>query len=281
MDFANQDLQTRLLSGVRCVIATRYTLNASAVLWMVDWLHTLPVEISMIWGSRFNLVKILFFVNRYPVVDLIAAYILVYNGVAESCQISMIFGIGELPIPFYTHRCVLIFDVDVDSNSDPTSPVCLSTVAIMFLRLYALSGGKKWLKWYLITHFTVIHIAAFVTISIALSQLLWIQSPIPTYVPCIAIEDGAVLATSVFSMLLASEFIILSMTLYIGLKRNKGESSPLWKVLYRDGVVYFVALVASSAMNVILAAVLPPECAGTLCTMCVKHKFIFTNMSLD
>lgn len=103
----------------------------------------------------------------------------------------------------------------------------MHSAAIMFLRLYALSGGKRWLKWYLITHFTVIHIAAFVTISIALTQLvctysenpglptrckfthplvtLGIQSPIPSYVPCIAIEDGAVLAMSVFSMLLASE----------------------------------------------------------------------------
>ncbi|RXW18093.1 hypothetical protein EST38_g7760 [Candolleomyces aberdarensis] len=66
-------------------IQSRHTLVA-----VVDWISTLPFEVELIWPTKWNIVKVLYILNRYFLIDLLLHYPYHQFGHVEACRIGFI-----------------------------------------------------------------------------------------------------------------------------------------------------------------------------------------------
>lgn len=41
---------------------------------VVDWAHTFPSEVSLMWPGKLSAIKVLYFLNRYFIVDIVASF---------------------------------------------------------------------------------------------------------------------------------------------------------------------------------------------------------------
>ncbi|RXW15546.1 hypothetical protein EST38_g10303 [Candolleomyces aberdarensis] len=56
-------------------ILSRHALNIALTVAVADWIYTLPFEIEVIWPTKWNLVKVLYILNRYFLVDMFVYYL--------------------------------------------------------------------------------------------------------------------------------------------------------------------------------------------------------------
>ncbi|TFK23974.1 hypothetical protein FA15DRAFT_669939 [Coprinopsis marcescibilis] len=137
--------------------------------------------------------------------------------------------------------------------------------AILYLRIYAISGRNRKFMIYLIVQYIVLHVAIYgVYAKFALHQS-FAQSPFPTVIGCLPVPpkiEGVnlnVVLSAMFILILVDEIIIMIMSLAIGLMKYRSLKSPLIKIFYRDGTFYFVMLAGISLGNILFNLVGAPE----------------------
>ncbi|KAJ2914373.1 hypothetical protein MD484_g6039, partial [Candolleomyces efflorescens] len=234
-----------ILQSTRCEILTRHALHAVVALWAVDWLQTLPLEVEMIWPSPWNFVKVLFLLNRYFPIDVIGSFLYLNVANPNTCMISNSFG-----------GVASVLGVAMAE-------------AVIFLRLYALSGQGAWMKIWLYLQFFLVQIAALAMVGLFLASLEYADSPFPNLIPCFPVAGKPVFPTAFFGLIMATETcrcsiipalhpacltsavfvfrvsVVLLVTLYITVNRHRRSRSPLVNIFYRDGLIYFIALAGS------------------------------------
>ncbi|KAJ2911690.1 hypothetical protein MD484_g8726, partial [Candolleomyces efflorescens] len=96
------------INTTRNKIISRHIHNIVVTTWLADWLHTLPFEVEVIWPARWNLVKFLYFFNRYFPVDIIFSYIYIEVPDVEMCRVSyfvssvgLILALGMSEVQFF------------------------------------------------------------------------------------------------------------------------------------------------------------------------------------
>ncbi|KAJ2932062.1 hypothetical protein H1R20_g5019, partial [Candolleomyces eurysporus] len=223
-----------------------------------DWLHSLPFEIEVIWTAKWNLVKILYILNRYFLADMSLYYVYLELADVETCRISFIIFGGErfdefLPIPRPTQTIQVTALIGV----------ALAEMVI-FLRLYALSGQSPIYRIWLPLQFLAVQVTAYCLAEPDGGNTLDMPSPLPEYVACLPVSGTINLATALFGLLMANETTMV----HVGLKKHRRTRSPLITTFYRDGIVFFLALAGSSIVNIVLLLSLPPS-ANTMFAMYV------------
>ncbi|RXW15544.1 hypothetical protein EST38_g10309 [Candolleomyces aberdarensis] len=235
-----------LITLIRNKIISRQAHNIVVTAWIADWLHTLPFEVEVIWPIRWNLVKFLYLFSRYFPIDIIFNYIYMKVSDVEMCRISY-----------------------------------FASSAVIFIRLYALSRQSTFFRRWLIVQFFAVQAAIFALLGPFLASFRWVPSPVPQHLACLPPFANPLYATILFALMMANETLITLVMLYIGFMRHRHTRSPLVKIFYRDGFIFFLLLVASSGINIaMLTSLLPSNETVFAIPQRVIHSMLASRMIL-
>ncbi|KAG2019750.1 hypothetical protein CC2G_005161 [Coprinopsis cinerea AmutBmut pab1-1] len=235
-----------------------------------DGPFTIDIQVSLVWPTAWNHVKIIYFLNRLmPIVIII-------------CQIQL----DVWPTQFRPYsQCKTIFSV-----------VCLGITlslwiseVILYFRVYAISGRGRIIKYFLMVNAVFVLVSTMSLVGTYLSLLGTFTGAsdglvmgCPTH-PTVSGKPHDHLITISFAILLYSGMAMMVLSVYYGLRRywRSLKRSPLVKVFYRDGTVYFIALAGMSILNGVAALLLPLQFRLVMTTpQMVVHTTLCTRMIL-
>ncbi|KAF5329848.1 hypothetical protein D9611_013405 [Ephemerocybe angulata] len=236
---AQADPET-LFKIAQCGKNEAYLLAWALMLIIADWAHTFQTEVEHMWFAPMSVVKVLFFFNRYNILDIALSFVHT-TGASIPSQCKKV---------FFTASIWLVVSI-----------ACAE--AIMYMRVFALSGKSKIVLIVLSTQFILVHGGSIVLLAVFLRPMQYEASPLPKLLPCLpVIEDDDILISIFFGIVMLSEFLIFAYTGYIGYKKyqESTRNSTLLKIFYRDGVFYFGALFVASTANIIILFTVLPTC---------------------
>jgi len=126
---------------------------------------------------------------------------------------------------------------------------------ILLMRTYAIWGQSRKILYVLILLSSIV-IPCAVVMEIDLSTLTFPHSPFPTIIPCIS-SGGKSLLYIDYALVLGIEFVVVLLTIWIGVRQWQHEFNPLATVLYRDAIKFSSILFVTSVANVVLLAKTP------------------------
>ncbi|KAH6903084.1 hypothetical protein BKA70DRAFT_610296 [Coprinopsis sp. MPI-PUGE-AT-0042] len=210
----------------------------SLTLLVAEYFHTLELEVSVIWTAPWNLVKYLYFANKI-LPFLVLPFGLVYNLMPD-------------PTP---RECTLVFSVPWIGI---TMCIMLSE-AILYIRLYALSGHARWTLLLILVNGSTIFIVCNVLFGFYLARGSWGPSQFQSVPGCFGqFTNNGQLVMIGYAFLLYSVVATMVLCIYFGVRMFwSSRQSPLIKIFYRDGTFYFVVLALMSVANGVAAVFLP------------------------
>ncbi|KAJ7802437.1 hypothetical protein B0H14DRAFT_2892396, partial [Mycena olivaceomarginata] len=232
---------------------------ASITILVFDYLLSLNLEVSLVWGTKWSLTKIFYVLARYP--------------------------------PFIDVPLILWFELAPNIDTKVCLPLYASTSwgvffgiataeALLVLRTYALMGCSARALTALVVQYTVFALITIVAVSLFLKSLKFGQPPL-AIVPGCHLVDGSIILVVAFILALWNETVLMICTLWVGVKRFRHSNNPLIKTLYRDGISYFVLLFLISAGNLAVLIWGPVELVDLLNTFLrVMHSVLSTRIVL-
>ncbi|KAK7682839.1 hypothetical protein QCA50_014224 [Cerrena zonata] len=220
-----------------------YTNMAAASLLMYDCILTIHDEITLIWPSRLNLVKILFFLTRYMAfvdVSLVLYYQLKPQITVHECEIVYKLAGWFILIGIIIAETILLVRTWAIWGRG-------SKLAISFLILFALAAGP-----------------ALAIQNMFMNSIVFAPLSDPATPGCLVVAGSPVIAIS-FIIVIIIETIVLILTLIKAIQhfRLAGRQDFL-SVLYRDGLLFYVYCLSISIANLIVIAGTPRGLATTL-----------------
>ncbi|KAL4264400.1 DUF6533 domain-containing protein [Pleurotus pulmonarius] len=208
---------------------TSYAPVACVALFFYDYLLTIIDESNLVWAAPWSFGKIVFFLTRYPAfVDIsLMLYYDVGNGSKDTCH--LLFKI--------TDWMILVGVVIAE--------------LIMIIRVWALWRRSRTVGAILIVAFVTSIIIAAVIFSRFIDRRIFVQlnSIAPNLHGCFTIRQTPVYYQG-YLLLMAYETLIAGLMLAKGAFYLRHGSSSYITGFYKDGVVYYAALLTISAMNV-------------------------------
>ncbi|TEB39532.1 hypothetical protein FA13DRAFT_7638 [Coprinellus micaceus] len=242
---------------------TNYFAVACLTILIADYLQTLDLEIALIWPTRWNLVKVMYFANRY--LPLAFLPVIIFYNVApgplspEACKV--LYTVPCMGIAF----CLLISEV------------------ILYIRVYALSGKTRVMVMFLVLHGGAVILTSLVLFAYYLVLGKFAPSPYPELSGCFGVSSGnSKYVVACFALVLYSGLVTMSLCIWCGLKTYWiSKHSRLVKIFYRDGTFYFVMLVVLSLANGLVALLAPAKYRFMLAIpQEVMHNVITSRMIL-
>ncbi|KAL5484906.1 hypothetical protein ACEPAI_7548 [Sanghuangporus weigelae] len=212
-----------LIQGLHDLNTTRYISAVGIVLLLYDHFLTLADSIDFVKNSPPSLEKTAFLLNRYlvPLSQICAAVFMDHFSGSDlpdlSCQVvvSLTFVVGILSIA--------------------------SSNVLVMLRVIHLWNRDHFIIKFLAYGFVISFLA---TVGFAIEVMYRSLSGIK-YVSyahsCVSTIKASTLP-GVWASSLIFEVMVLALVIYNGLSRPRGNSTPLTRVLCRDGILFFVAL---------------------------------------
>ncbi|EKM53282.1 uncharacterized protein PHACADRAFT_259529, partial [Phanerochaete carnosa HHB-10118-sp] len=204
-----------------------------------DHLLTLDQEIDLIWRGRPGFVSTIFLLNRYIVPCIIIVDVYELSGVTPS---SMLFcKIWTVMQSYLTLASFMLIHV------------------IVAIRVFALYNGRSWVRRFLWTSGTIYFLSS--TAVITLGVIAVIPSLQPDHGACVGNMPWYLwiswLPTIIF------ETILFILTLLALLKQEDSRSfGKLTRILFRDGMVYFVAVTVCTTFCLMVWAFAPVTLNG-------------------
>ncbi|KAF8868619.1 hypothetical protein CPB85DRAFT_1362530, partial [Mucidula mucida] len=245
MDQATLDAMKALLSTLKNLTVTKYTYVAAAVILMYDIFLTFGEEVSRVWGSRRSLGKWLFLVNRY-VPPILFCFDLFYqlhpSPTVEFCKHAFlppnILGIISLSIVEF----------------------------ILVLRTHALCRN-----YYILGLLTFLCISAATTMIASTVYMfnhliVFIPKPVSVMVGCIPECTAPLcrqLLTAFWIPFFVCETLIFVLTawkLHATLDELRGDNryrSKLTLIIFRDGFIFYIVIMAISVANLLIWILAP------------------------
>ncbi|KAJ6481867.1 hypothetical protein C8R45DRAFT_1003316 [Mycena sanguinolenta] len=223
MDPASVVLLASRLRTVNCMHVVNITI------WLFDYALTFGAEVSHMWTSRWSLSKVLFFCSRYsPVFDV---SVLIYYSMIPNLSFK--------------------FCRQLHAASSWGTVFGLAVAeAILILRTYALSGRRRGVLIFFTTLWALGVTSSIILLEFFLRSATY-EPPVSPSVPGCNLTGGtAVFAGIPFIIVLLNDTIIMTYTVWIGLKNYRHSRNPLILALYRDGLSYYFFLCVISAANV-------------------------------
>jgi len=216
---------------------------AAATLLVWEYIVTLSSEITLVWPSRWGLLKILFILTRYlPFVDVPG---ILYTRLKPSITV------GECSNAFKFTGWLMVFGIVIAE-------------VILVVRTWAIWGRTRFMAICLASVFTLCVVPVIYIESVYLDSVSF--TPIPSS-GCF-VSQGSTLIGIDFIIIITFESFVLVLTLIKGVKhyRHFGVHGCL-SVLYRDGILFFVYLLGISVINLAVAVVAPSDLANGLVTL--------------
>ncbi|KAH6902700.1 hypothetical protein BKA70DRAFT_1304272, partial [Coprinopsis sp. MPI-PUGE-AT-0042] len=219
-------------------------------LLLAEFFDTFESEVELIWPSNWSIVKVVILCKQEELRQRIIAQYSTDNFVLNpkplTCQIM--FGMLVLGI------CTSIIISEV----------------LLYLRLYALSGRKRWALILLACNVTVGHILCY-----------WVRrgKEVEGVSGCRTIHASNLLVVMGYTTLLYSGLTAMVLSIFFGVRAYwASRRSPLLQVFYRDGTFYFIVLAVMSVGNGISAFPGYRYIMGPL--QAVMHSTLSTRMVL-
>ncbi|KAJ2926588.1 hypothetical protein H1R20_g10522, partial [Candolleomyces eurysporus] len=178
---------------------------SAAALVIVDFLHTFPDEVRLMWPTPRSAPKAVFFILRY--------YALLHSALAL---------MYELPRGLDPDQCKAGF------MRVAVSSILVVTVSevILYMRAYAFSERDKKLLAFLITLFISFLSMAYILFVKFTRSVEFVSSPLPNLICAPLSADGFLLGL-VFSTTLGSIFVVMLIMIYIAYREYWDASSSL------------------------------------------------------
>ncbi|KAF6758728.1 hypothetical protein DFP72DRAFT_888061 [Ephemerocybe angulata] len=238
----------------------KYAFVASLAFVLADAIHCFPLEVKLIWGSKWNMGKVLYLLSRYLVFVTIT--------IPEVYNLSSNLSVEQCRLTFASGSVMVVVVVTVSE-------------AILFLRVYALGGRSRAIGMFLAILYLGIHSAVFASLAKFILSIEYGASPLPAIISCFPIKSNNKLLSIVFILLLVSELVILIMTFWLCFAKHQSTKSPLVATFYKDGLFYFLLLSAVSTGNIICNLVAPlPYIYLLAIPQMVLHSALSTRMVL-
>ncbi|KAL5519808.1 hypothetical protein ACEPAG_1468 [Sanghuangporus baumii] len=213
----------------------RYSAVVNLAIWLYEFSMTADKEVRLVWPSRFTIVKLLFFANRYlPLFTISAnAYFLILNDNDDEylCKPALLF-VGYMSFAgFFLAEVVLAFRVYVIWQAQK------SILILVFGTLFAKTAGSGVITYFYLT-------------STEMSPINLFRSGCE----CIftrRIEWITMLLVFIFEIEILSLMIIAKR---VHFKRSRSE---LVDILLKDGVLYCITIMAISLMNIFVVKFAP------------------------
>lgn len=217
------------INGLFAVRYTTYLAIAGYALVIADFLHTYPDEVRYMWTAPPNLPLFLFFFLRYGVFIHIGLHIAsLFPAVSpEWCGLA-------------TQRVGI-----------STTILIAGSEAILFLRVYAFTGRSKRVLAFLTLQATGGLTAAVVLLTRYLQSVQYVKAPIPDMM-CVPARANVGFAGGAFAALLANSIVVMLVMMYTAFLKHKKNKSCLFKIFWRDGVVYFILLSILASVNIVV-----------------------------
>ncbi|KAG2012871.1 hypothetical protein CC2G_009832 [Coprinopsis cinerea AmutBmut pab1-1] len=209
-------------------------------IWLYDWLSALPLEVELIWKSRWGLVKSIFIFGRvlFPLHS-ISTLIYVHSSVLTKAECHSVFAVGSI------------------------SGVAHSFLAeaVIYLQVYALSQGNRWMGIFLGIQFVAFAIAVAILQALFFKSMAYMVLPFEGF-HCIPFKFHNGVATATYNAAIATESVIVLITFWIVYRKYGHSRSRMLQVLLRDGLLYMHGIVLLSTANTIIAY-RAPVCSST------------------
>ncbi|KAJ8697629.1 hypothetical protein PTI98_004415 [Pleurotus ostreatus] len=244
-----------------------YISVTSAVFLIYEYLLMLASEVQYVWHIKWGVGKVLYLLSRYPL--LVISVLELYRAPGHIVS---------------TAECRVLSSI---SSYTQMFAVSIAEV-ILAIRVWALWQRKIWL-----TAYFAFVIAGGVTITLV-SLVKAVQSE--TYVSdstsieslsypgCLIVnENGKSLYSSYIMLVLhgAIVFLLMAIIWYKSFHHSVRFSSMMY-TFYRDGVIYFAAMLAISTANMIFDITQPPEYVNFLTPIqAAVHSVLSTRMLLN
>ncbi|KAH6909285.1 hypothetical protein BKA70DRAFT_231487 [Coprinopsis sp. MPI-PUGE-AT-0042] len=203
---------------------------------MLEWLETLPLEVTLVWSENWSLVKGLFFLNRYG--TLLGTLFALFFEIATQRLTFKLCRIGV-----FTQGLVLLLNLTWSET-------------ILFMRVYALSKLDRRFGTFLAIFWAGIFTALIVNYARTVVVIEFIEGP-PGHV-CLAkpIKQGMYLSLPFF-LVLGEQTVVMALCIFFGFRSLWSAHNRLLRTFSRDGTYYFIALSAMSIGNVALILAFP------------------------
>lgn len=249
-------------------ILQSYFSVASATLMGYDYLLTVQREADLVWRSNWSLVKILFFLTRYSAfVDVVLdlSYLVSPKMNAKTCLVS-----------FLISRWLLVFGIAFSET-------------ILVIRTWVLWDKRKSILIATLTTGIGSLLCAITVVGIWTKSMLDVYKVTPRHrtVPgCAVLTGSPIVALSLVAVILIETvLLILTVVRMFQQLRTSGRHFVNWtpfRVLYRDGITFFVYLLAISMVNFIVIVAGPPVSRDTLIVLQrVLHSSLTARMLLN
>ncbi|KAH8102028.1 hypothetical protein BXZ70DRAFT_47824 [Cristinia sonorae] len=215
----------------------------SAALLVYDFLLTFHAEVRLIWPSRWNLIKVLFFLTRYlPFIDisLVLFYQTKTNITVETCKKA-----------YYPAGWLIVIGITLAE-------------IILMIRTWAIWGRSRRIAICLGVACVSLLVPVLVIEHLWLKTLVFSPYPSPATPGCLLTGGSSIIAVS-FIIVIIFETFVLVLTLIKGVQHYRlAGNRDLVAVLYRDGVLFYIYLFIISIINFIVIVAAPRELADIL-----------------
>ncbi|ESK92521.1 hypothetical protein Moror_4429 [Moniliophthora roreri MCA 2997] len=211
----------------------------SVALLFYDYILTISMEINYVWTSPFNAMKVLFVLQRY--------------------------------MPFFDTAGLVLLRQFAPNPGDRTCLVYYMTSGWMFsasmafseiilaARAWAVSGRQKFFTVLLPAFFVVCWLPSIVIQHLFYKGVRFGQSPIPHLddVGCFVIAADSYSWICWVLLMVYEAGLLILMVISCVKNHYSGGRSALSKIVYRDGILYFVYLFGLSLTNVVVILTAP------------------------
>ncbi|KAG2019632.1 hypothetical protein CC2G_005054 [Coprinopsis cinerea AmutBmut pab1-1] len=207
----------------------QYITASSLAILIAEYFQTLELEIRYIWPGPTNVVKAIFYINRYAIFFTIGVS-MYFKNVADPSRCHAVF----------ITACVLMM-ISVGTSQ-----------ALLFIRVWALADRNKKMMIFLMAYMVVNTNCGLICYIFFFRSMEYALSPIPSIIGCIALRAEYKFMTACFALILSEQIVVMAVCLYLGIKRHWGAKSPLIRTFFVDGGIYFVAVAALALANMIV-----------------------------
>ncbi|KAF5334645.1 hypothetical protein D9611_011988 [Ephemerocybe angulata] len=198
---------------------------------VVDYIQTLPDEVRHMWTAPLSIPKLLFIVVRYSI-------------------FFKVFSATVVPGTFFADNfsvngCLQWFRLTAASLF-----IIITSEAILFYRVYAISGRGRRILVALVVQFIVIHAVVAYFLGAHISSVKFTNSPVPAGTTCMMISSNGPLLSAVYATLLGSVTIAMLLMAVLLFRKHWGFHSKLLTAFYSDGILYFLCLAVLISANV-------------------------------
>ncbi|ETW74842.1 hypothetical protein HETIRDRAFT_447107 [Heterobasidion irregulare TC 32-1] len=225
--------QTALLDSIQ-----RMRMNS-----LYDYTLTFEYEVKYMWRSKWSLVKVLFFIVRYP--PFADTSLVLYHQLG--------FGLSPVDCSRLYHVTGWMFLGSVG--------ICES---IIMMRTWAIWGRKKVVAFGLLFLFVITFVPCCILVARFIKSL--------TYAPISILGDLAnvrgcfvtranetILGCYICLCMFDTAIVILTVTKIFQLRKSHHTNSSIIVTMYKDGMVYYLALLSLSIISVVLLLVVSED----------------------